>query len=236
MTTPAAGLWLGAVMGLIDCAVLVVNPYGERGELTVSAPLLAGVLWTWMTIGCATGALFSSQRLRRLRGAALMITGPGLLLLSRAVLPFRGWSGWRPSRVVLAWALVTLLFCAIGVLVRFAPAKHPWRWAVAAALSLTLMMLTAANLLHFRRASARPGASGRNVALIILDTARYDDTMTYAPHVAAFARNAIAFDNAWATGSWTVPSHFAMLTGRDPWTVPYDSDQKRYAYDGRWLG
>ena len=227
LSSPAAGLMLGLLTGLADAAIVILEPGG------VSAAAIAAVVWTWATIGCLTGVVFGS----RWRGIALMAAGPALLLLARATIPFKGFSGWSTSQVLLAWGLGSLLLCAAGAVVRFRDSTRRGRWAIAAAVSLALLIVAAADP-DVSRASARaarqPGAP-HNVVLIVLDTARYDDTMAAAPHIAAFARSAVSFDNAWTPGAWTVPSHFAMFTGRDPWTVPFDADANRYQYGGTWL-
>jgi arylsulfatase A-like enzyme len=228
LSPPAAGLILGLLTGLADAAFVILEPGG------VSATALAAVVWTWATIGCLTGVVFGS----RWRGIALMAAGPALLLLARATIPFKGASGWSTSKVLLAWGAVSLLLCAAGALARFRDSARRGRWAIAALVSLALLLVSAADP-DVPRASARhsnvtPGAP-HNVVLIVLDTARYDDTMAAAPHIAAFARSAVSFDNAWTPAAWTVPSHFAMFTGRDPWTVPFDADANRYQYGGTWL-
>lgn len=229
LSPPVAGLLLGLLTGLADAAYVIQEPGG------VSAAAVAAVIWTWSAIGCATGVVFNA----RCRGVAMMATCPALLLLARAAIPFRQASGWSSSTVLLAWGAVTLLLCAVGALMRFRETTRRGRWRIAAAVGLALAMLWAADF-RVPRASARESVSGlkpapHNVALIVLDTARYDDTMAAAPHIAAFARTAVTFDNAWSPGAWTVPSHFAMFTGRDPWTVPFDREANRYQYGGTWL-
>src|SRR5882672_9031270 len=53
----------------------------------------------------------------------------------------------------------------------------------------------------------------RDVVLIVIDTLRADHLPIYgyardtAPHLAAFARQAVTFTQATSPGTWTVPSH-----------------------------
>ena len=66
-----------------------------------------------------------------------------------------------------------------------------------------------------------PGASGPDIVLIVLDTARRDRVSPYAtdlvtPRIARWAEDAIVYDNARATSSWTLPSHASMFTGLYP--------------------
>src|SRR5204862_3009980 len=49
--------------------------------------------------------------------------------------------------------------------------------------------------------------------------------------LAAFARESSSFDNAWAPASWTLPSHYSVLSGIDPWKVSGVS-AARFLHDG----
>jgi arylsulfatase A-like enzyme len=62
---------------------------------------------------------------------------------------------------------------------------------------------------------------GPNVLLIVLDTARRDVIEPYGPSgstpaIATLARRGVALDKAYATASWTLPSHASMFTGLLP--------------------
>ena len=63
-----------------------------------------------------------------------------------------------------------------------------------------------------------------NVVLVILDTTRADHLSAYgypretSPGFDAFAKRSILFDRAFATSSWTVPSHASLFTGLYPMT------------------
>lgn len=70
---------------------------------------------------------------------------------------------------------------------------------------------------------AAPQASHATpVFLISTDTLRYDHLPIYgydrdtAPNLAAFAAEAVVFDNAYTQDAWTLPSHMSMLTGLHP--------------------
>ncbi len=63
---------------------------------------------------------------------------------------------------------------------------------------------------------ARPDAP--NILLITLDTLRADHLSTYGyyrptPNLDQFAKEGVQFDNAFATSSWTLPSHATVMTG-----------------------
>ncbi|HET8797184.1 MAG TPA: sulfatase, partial [Thermoanaerobaculia bacterium] len=109
-----------------------------------------------------------------------------------------------------------------------------WRWAVPVAISASLIVVAALDVrmgdwLFPRRSLA--GGGHRNVVLVVLDTVRYDDALGSAPampNLERFARNGLAFDQAWAAVPWTVPSHFAMLSGTDPWRLPFNRMERRF--------
>jgi arylsulfatase A-like enzyme len=79
-----------------------------------------------------------------------------------------------------------------------------------------------------------PEGNPPNVILITLDTVRADRLSLYgysrptSPVLEGLARSGIRFDEARAAGSWTLPSHASMFTGRWPhelgvnWNVPMD--------------
>ncbi|HKU41511.1 MAG TPA: sulfatase-like hydrolase/transferase [Polyangiales bacterium] len=81
-----------------------------------------------------------------------------------------------------------------------------------------------------QHAAATPDTSGRapappeagNILFIVVDTLRADHLPLYGyqsgstPHLEAFAKDAIRFDQAFANASWTRPSFASILSGRYP--------------------
>jgi arylsulfatase A-like enzyme len=78
-----------------------------------------------------------------------------------------------------------------------------------------------------------PGGSsvtGRppNVLLLVLDTVGADELSLYgysrptSPVLERWGRRAVVFDHAFATASWTLPSHASMFTGRWPHELAAD--------------
>jgi len=67
-----------------------------------------------------------------------------------------------------------------------------------------------------------PSAARPDVILITLDTTRADHLSAYGyfrdttPVLEAFAKEAVRFEQAWSTSSWTVPSHASLFTGLFP--------------------
>lgn len=61
-----------------------------------------------------------------------------------------------------------------------------------------------------------------NVLLVTLDTTRADHLGLYgyarptSPHLDALAREAVVFERAYSTSSWTLPAHASLFTGRFP--------------------
>jgi hypothetical protein len=67
--------------------------------------------------------------------------------------------------------------------------------------------------------SQRPGPSGPNIVLIVLDTVRADHLQRYGysrdtmPLLEKWAANALVFERAVASSGWTSPSHASMFCG-----------------------
>ena len=68
-------------------------------------------------------------------------------------------------------------------------------------------------------APAPEAASGPNVLILLWDTVRADHLSLYGydrpttPHLEAFAKDALVFEQAFAPGMWTLPTHASMFTG-----------------------
>jgi arylsulfatase A-like enzyme len=78
------------------------------------------------------------------------------------------------------------------------------------------LALLALALLACERASAPP-----NLVLITLDTTRADRLGPYGgpaatPALDRFAREAVVYERAWSSSSWTLPSHASLFTGLLP--------------------
>lgn len=92
------------------------------------------------------------------------------------------------------------------------------------------LRLVLAGLVALLAASCGEPEPRRNVILISIDTLRADHLGAYgyphevSPHLDAFAREALVFDQAVAPAPWTLPSHAAMLTGRHPREIGFLDD------------
>ncbi|MFC6765372.1 sulfatase [Natrinema soli] len=71
-----------------------------------------------------------------------------------------------------------------------------------------------------------------NVIVLVLDSIRADHCSTYGykrettPELSAFAEDAYTFEHAYSTGSWTVPAHGSLFTGRLPTEHGAHADHK----------
>ena len=100
---------------------------------------------------------------------------------------------------------------------------HPRRGRrrIVAIVALAVVALLAVRRLGWPESALTP-SPGPNVLVIVLDTTRgdrcsfagYDRETT--PHLAAFARDAVVYRNAYVPGSWTGPTHASLFTGLRP--------------------
>jgi arylsulfatase A-like enzyme len=214
---------MGALVGVIDSCI------HEHWSHLQAAPLEPlAIIFTWLVVCGAAGVLFSSERFGRFRWVALSFAGPGVLLLSREATPFKEMTGWPSSRVLVAWLVATLLIAVPLSFIPLGRTRHFLAYGCGMLLGIGVLVYAAADVrvADLTSPAVQPAPSARNIVLIFLDTVRADDALETTPpampHLAAFAANATTFTNAWAPASWTVPSHFALLTGANWWRVPSD--------------
>lgn len=78
--------------------------------------------------------------------------------------------------------------------------------------------------LEDRETSGAPSAERPDVIVITLDTTRVDHLSAYgyerdtSPFLREFAAESVVFDRAYASSSWTVPTHASMFTGLFPYS------------------
>lgn len=233
MSPPFTGLLLGVLVGIADAVILQTDFGRSRGSVFLPPFTWLVVIWTWVTTGCLTGVLFSSPRWGPLRGVALALAGPCLLLLGRGVTPFKTLTHLSTMQAIAIWAAISVVICCAFAFLRFEKAESFWKYAGVGAISALLLVWFAAGGRMPMGEGPRTVVAGKhNVALIVLDTVRQDDAAAYMPELSEFSKNATTFDNAWSPAPWTVPSHFALLTGTDPWSVPFRGMTSGYEYGG----
>lgn len=223
----ALAIFAGLIAGLADVGFIETNLDGGR-----AIPYPPVLVWifiplSWIILCCAVASVFLISSLRGYLAVAVALAGPGLLFMSRFVPLVRRASGLA---VPAASAVVILAVLLGGVVVWRAIPSNP-------AFEIPVMVLALAGiagLAWFSQASLRlPGPTGKapagqkNIVLIFLDTVRYDDALQMSS-VRRLAARATVFDNAWSAASWTLPSHFSVLTGIDPWVVRFDAARSRF--------
>ncbi len=105
---------------------------------------------------------------------------------------------------------------------------HRWRKSVRvlAAITIALLVIIEAGgrIWEYRQEQRLPVAREGvpNIVVLVIDTLRSDHLSTYgynrptSPNITRIAEQGVLFQNAFATSSWTVPSHASLLTGRYP--------------------
>lgn len=223
-----AALWFALVFGMLEASVLGVRRlvfadfiWSSRhiawmtpasyvlffGLPALGLTLVARVRPRWIPLGWIAGAcvavgMAAMLRLlgeQRIHIAAVWILAVGLgVQVARIV--GRGPAVFtRLVRRTLPWLAGVLLAVTAGTEGAWALGE---RWALA------------------RLPAAAPGAP--NVLLLILDTVRAAELGLYgyprptSPGLERLAARGVVFDWAFATSSWTLPSHGTLFTGRYP--------------------
>jgi arylsulfatase A-like enzyme len=243
---PVAAIMIGAF--LADKAVTAVIFGGRRMALVAAA--FAGALGIFFFF-----ARRVLQQLTRTASAelscllSLAILAPALVgarVLARSM----GRAVRSPPMMVEALLLIGFVTVALVAQDRWL-ANHRLRGAFAWLILVPLVAVTGALALTKvrvfevlvpsagRSSPVRPAPPLRpNVLLISVDTLRADHVSVYGyerattPNLARLAAESLVFTHALSPGTWTLPGHVAMLTGRFPgplgamvWTgsVPHDT-------------
>ncbi|MEO1366123.1 MAG: sulfatase, partial [Acidobacteriota bacterium] len=127
---------------------------------------------------------------------------------------------WLMALVAAAWALLLLFADRLGL----PRAAAVWGGGLAlCGLALFRLAAPAPFELGLDQAEERVGR-GTPVIVLVLDTVRADHLSLYGyprnttPELDAFARDAVVYEHAVATSSWTLPSHASLFTGLFPLT------------------
>lgn len=215
-------LLVGLLTGVIDALLVLCNVPYSRGLPYVPPSAPGWIVLTWIVFCLACSAILTLPLLRRMSTAGLIVSGPGLLLLSRSE------PGLRAVTGISSVHLAVVLLMAEGVLAfmfqlragRFE--RLDSRLAIATLGGVALLATGIVSAGPFKVKRNAP-ASGRNVLLIFLDTTRFDELQDM-PNLARFASRSVSFVSAWSAACWTLPSHYAVFTGQEPWLVDYDVD------------
>jgi arylsulfatase A-like enzyme len=146
-------------------------------------------------------------------------------------------AGCRIAMVSRKWglcALIAIFFAALWITRRVRlPAG---RWTVAVMTSILLAIACVGVAIPRRsRHAATAAAAGPNVLIIVADTLRHDavfqpdgSVKPELPSLRRFAGESTIFDAAYAASSWTLPSHFAAVTGLQAHELGLDFDHQSF--------
>lgn len=230
--TQAAALaaWLGMAIGLLELPLLVFRRFG----LGIPIYMTPQVVW---------GAPLSYVLLFVPIGIALAVVGRWWRLPARPPVPvllltFLGvFSALQVFRIELHVAAALVLAAGVAWRAAAAAARRPEgllrlvRRTLAPVAALVLALAAGVNLLPVlreRRALASlgpPPAEAPNVLLLILDTMRAASMSLYGyprpttPNLDRLAADAVVFERAVVTSSWSNPSHAGIFTGHFPHNV-----------------
>lgn len=182
---------------LIDLPLFILFAVCLRGLLLVlptryrhlSRPVVYGAL-------AALGTVVVALATDVLHTAAIGILGAGVGTAVGRALARRTESGQSPTLPRVAWLPIPVLGVAVGVMV--------------------------AGRLSERVAADRLADASEpkvNVLVLLLDTVRHDllagdSGRRLAPNLTRLAERGTRFASAWASSSWSLPSHASILTGR----------------------
>ncbi len=173
----------------LACAALAVLALGRLVLAVLRGSRVVDPSWAVPLVALALPASLVAARVHR---AGLLVLPLAALL---AALPLR----WRPR-------LHPAFSCAGVALLLLVTSQAEWPRSGS----------------RMRIAEAAPAPEGPGVVLVVLDTLRRDHLALYGyerdpmPRLEHFARDALVFDAAWSTSSWTLPSHASMFTGLPP--------------------
>ncbi len=143
---------------------------------------------------------------------------------------FSGYLAAETTGAVVQWTSVILGLGIGSVAVRLYR-KHRERWSVGVlrwfpAMAAVALLVIGGTFLAARFVESRelaalpaPAAGSPNVLLIVLDTQRADLLSSYGhhrvttPHLDSLAAEGAVFERAFATSSWTLPTHISLFTG-----------------------
>jgi arylsulfatase A-like enzyme len=154
-----------------------------------------------------------------------------LLLLTRGLSP--GWLRWRvwlrglallAAAASLGYALnnpISWLWLA-GAGAFAACLAWRWTWPLAALASSVPLFEALPREPPAAAEPVGPPAQGPSIAVIVLDTVRWDHTSAYGyardttPALRALAERGVRFERAYSSGCWSLPAHASLFTSRLP--------------------
>jgi arylsulfatase A-like enzyme len=219
------GVWIGVVAGFLDLGTMIVNRVIDGDFYRL------GEHFYWLIpVGLAILVLLPGTILALLAGLRRRGVQPGVSVGLLAFVGFLDVCAWLPLAL---WAAILL---SGGLAVQSARLVGP-RWdrflrlvrlttpLLCGIVLLTLLGTIGARAWSEHRAVTAlppPPAGARNLLLIVWDTVRAGNLGLYGyerrttPNLERLAGRGVRFDLAFATSSWTLPSHASLFTGRWP--------------------
>lgn len=232
VTLARAALTFGLLFGLLEGALLIEMQ--QRGSSRWPIALGVGPAVPWhaaavdgllaVALALVVAGLAAVVGRLRNRGGALLLA---LLVAGATFLLARINNRWSHVTAASLALAVGLAYAAIAW--RRAPTlvAELARLALPALIAVVLIALALELAPRWRDARARAAlppapADARSVLVVVWDTVRPDHLSGYgyrretSPRLDALAAQGARFGAAFATSSWTLPSHASMLTGRLP--------------------
>ena len=233
------GTWIGLIAGFGDVGILVVNRqfiYRNFYHLGADFPWIvpSGVM-VMVLVPALLIALFA-----RIRGSVRL--GVPVLLLSLvgfldlcARLRLELWASFIIS-IALAVRSVRLVRSRRAGFLQLV--RRTVGWLIAILVGTMFVTYCGRAWSEYSQVANLPraAAGAQNVLLIVWDTVRAANTSLHGyrrpttPNLIRLASRGVRFDRAFASSSWTLPSHASMLTGRWPhelrvgWKTPVRDD------------
>lgn len=239
-------VWIGLAAGFLDLAILLIRNrwienetihLGEGFTWIIPAGVTALVLIPGLVLALVAGLRRGRASLDR---AVWLLFFVGFLDLS-AKLPLEFFSASLFS-AGLAVQATRLISTRRAGFVRFARLTTP---LLAGAVLMLALATTVTRAWSERRLAFAtlppPPPAAPNVLLIVWDTVRAQNVSLYGyhrpttPNLQRLAARGEWFRHAFATSSWTLPSHASLFTGRWPhelsagWTTPLDDREPTLA-------
>jgi arylsulfatase A-like enzyme len=206
---PTVGLALAAGLLVGDC-LFVVGPYVSNFHMGSLWPLLRSALAMYVGLFVALDLALQwlgpepARRSGWLRGGVLLAVALALCVASGEArsIPLLGLAA---GFAVLTLGRCTWPIAALGAAIAMHPVFEPPPNSEAPPLAEVRL-----------RAD---GTTPPSFLVVVLDTVRADRTSAYGyerdttPNLAGLAARGVRFENAYATGCWSLPSHASLFTG-----------------------
>ncbi len=197
---PALWVWAIYILMLILSFFITIGFYRKLERKDVA-------IWLHATALFAAGFLFLSLLVRYAFSENLFTPLYHLSLYALVVL-------------VVCWGLYRLF----TFLFKKVSSQETWRFAavIVSMVALGLLLIGFVNPYKSPPQKKAGGENKPNIILIVLDTVRADHLSVYGydrpttPVLERMASEGVLFENAFATGPWTIPSHASFFTGLYP--------------------